>query len=71
MDLDRIDHVVFTVRDLSATCDFTFGDGRLALRCGGIPMVIWSRSPGTLTLRTKASGRDTSRRQICVKFGRP
>jgi len=44
MDLDRIDHVVFTVRDITATCDFytralgvaviTFGDGRRALQVG-------------------------------------
>ncbi len=44
MILDRIDHVVFTVRDLDATCAFyrrvlgvdvvTFGDGRKALVFG-------------------------------------
>ena len=44
MELDRIDHVVFTVHDIQATCDFytrtlgmevvTFGDGRKALRFG-------------------------------------
>ena len=44
MDLDRIDHVVFTVRDIEATCDFyvralgmevvSFGEGRKALRFG-------------------------------------
>jgi catechol 2,3-dioxygenase-like lactoylglutathione lyase family enzyme/ketosteroid isomerase-like protein len=43
--LDRLDHLVLTVRDLDATCDFyrralgmdvvTFGQGRLALRFGG------------------------------------
>jgi len=42
MDLERIDHVVFTVRDIAVTCDFyaralgvdtlTFGDGRRALQ---------------------------------------
>ena len=41
MTIDRIDHVVFTVRDLERTCEFyrralgadviTFGDGRKAL----------------------------------------
>ncbi len=44
MDLDRIDHVVFTVRDIAVTCDFyaralgvatvTFGDGRRAFQVG-------------------------------------
>jgi catechol 2,3-dioxygenase-like lactoylglutathione lyase family enzyme len=44
MDYDRIDHVVFTVRDITATCDFysralgvpaiTFDDGRRALQVG-------------------------------------
>jgi len=44
MNLDRIDHVVFTVRDIAATCDFyahalgvaaiTFDDGRRALQVG-------------------------------------
>lgn len=42
--IDRIDHVVLTVRDIDATCDFyrevlgmevvTFGEGRRALRFG-------------------------------------
>ena len=42
MMLDRLDHLVLTVRDPAATCDFyrrvlgmemvTFGQGRLALR---------------------------------------
>src|SRR5256886_2118900 len=44
MMLDRLDHLVLTVRDPAATCDFyrrvlgmemvTFGQGRLALRFG-------------------------------------
>ncbi len=44
MDLDRIDHVVFTVRDIAVTCDFyaralgvvaiTFDGGRRALQIG-------------------------------------
>lgn len=44
MTLDRLDHLVLTVRDPAATCDFyrrvlgmevvTFGQGRLALRFG-------------------------------------
>jgi catechol 2,3-dioxygenase-like lactoylglutathione lyase family enzyme len=44
IEIDRIDHVVLTVRSISATCDFyarvlgmevqTFGDGRKALRFG-------------------------------------
>ncbi|MDB5075376.1 MAG: glyoxalase/bleomycin resistance protein/dioxygenase family protein [Chloroflexi bacterium] len=44
MDLDRIDHVVFTVRDIAETCDFytralgmaviTFDNGRRALQVG-------------------------------------
>jgi catechol 2,3-dioxygenase-like lactoylglutathione lyase family enzyme len=44
MEFDRIDHVVFTVRDIAATCDFyvralglrvlTFDDGRRALQVG-------------------------------------
>jgi catechol 2,3-dioxygenase-like lactoylglutathione lyase family enzyme len=44
MDIDRIDHVVFTVRDIEATCDFyaralgvaaiTFDNGRRALQIG-------------------------------------
>ena len=44
MDIDRIDHVVMTVRDLAATCGFyarvlgmrvvSFGDGRTALAFG-------------------------------------
>jgi catechol 2,3-dioxygenase-like lactoylglutathione lyase family enzyme len=44
MDIDRIDHVVMTVRDIDATCDFytrvlgmrvvTFGEGRKALAFG-------------------------------------
>jgi catechol 2,3-dioxygenase-like lactoylglutathione lyase family enzyme len=44
MQIDRIDHVVLTVRDIAATCDFygrvlamevvTFGDGRKALQFG-------------------------------------
>ena len=44
MDFDGIDHVVFTVRDIAATCDFyaralglaavTFDDGRRALQVG-------------------------------------
>lgn len=44
MNIDRIDHVVMTVRDLDATCDFytrvlgmrvvTFGGGRKALAFG-------------------------------------
>jgi catechol 2,3-dioxygenase-like lactoylglutathione lyase family enzyme/ketosteroid isomerase-like protein len=44
MSIDRLDHLVLTVRDLDATCDFyrrvlgmdvvTFGAGRLALRFG-------------------------------------
>ncbi|WAL62678.1 VOC family protein [Thermocoleostomius sinensis] len=44
MNLDRLDHLVLTVRDLEATCDFyttvlgmtivTFGDNRKALQVG-------------------------------------
>jgi len=44
MRIERIDHVVLTVRDIGVTCDFysrvlgmevvTFGDGRRALKCG-------------------------------------
>ena len=44
MRIERIDHLVLTVKDLSATCEFyhkvlgmeviTFGDGRTALRFG-------------------------------------
>jgi len=44
MKIDRIDHVVLTVKDISATCDFyskvlgmevvTFGEGRKALAFG-------------------------------------
>lgn len=44
MKLERLDHLVLTVRDLKATCQFygdilgmeviTFGNGRLALRFG-------------------------------------
>lgn len=44
MKIDRIDHIVLTVRDIAATCDFysrvlgmevvTFGGGRKALRFG-------------------------------------
>src|SRR5262249_31178827 len=44
MKIDSIDHVVFTVKDISATCDFyskvlgmeivTFGEGRKALAFG-------------------------------------
>ncbi len=44
MQIDRIDHVVLTVRDIEATCDFymsvlgmqvvTFGNGRKALQFG-------------------------------------
>ncbi len=44
MKIDRIDHVVFTVKDIEATCDFyskvlgmeivTFGQGRKALAFG-------------------------------------
>ncbi len=44
MDFDAIDHVVFTVRDITVTCDFyaralgvpviTFDDGRRALQVG-------------------------------------
>jgi len=44
IELDRIDHVVFTVRDVEATCAWysrvlgtnvvTFGDGRKALQVG-------------------------------------
>jgi len=44
MNIDRIDHVVMTVRDIDATCDFytrvlgmrvvTFGEGRKALAFG-------------------------------------
>lgn len=44
MPIDRLDHLVLTVRDLQATCDFyarvlgmeiiTFGEGRKALRFG-------------------------------------
>jgi catechol 2,3-dioxygenase-like lactoylglutathione lyase family enzyme len=44
MHIDRIDHLVMTVRDLQVTCDFyarvlgleiiTFGEGRKALGCG-------------------------------------
>ena len=44
MEFDRIDHVVFTVRDIAATCDFyaralglrvlSFDDGRRALQVG-------------------------------------
>ncbi len=44
MQLQRIDHVVFTVRDIDRTCDFytrvlgmevvIFGEGRKALQCG-------------------------------------
>lgn len=44
MELDRIDHVVFTVRDIATTCDF-YGrvlgmeavtvEGRTALHFGG------------------------------------
>src|SRR5213592_366409 len=44
MRLDRLDHLVLTVRDPAATCDFyrrvlgmevvTFGQGRVALRFG-------------------------------------
>jgi catechol 2,3-dioxygenase-like lactoylglutathione lyase family enzyme len=44
MKIDRIDHVVFTVRDIEATCNFysrvlgmeavTFGPGRMALQFG-------------------------------------
>jgi catechol 2,3-dioxygenase-like lactoylglutathione lyase family enzyme len=46
MEFDRIDHVVFTVRDIAATCDFyaralglrvlTFDDGRRALQVGAV-----------------------------------
>jgi catechol 2,3-dioxygenase-like lactoylglutathione lyase family enzyme len=45
MKIDRIDHIVLTVRDMEKTCDFfssvlgmkvvTFRDGRKALRFGG------------------------------------
>jgi len=44
IEIDRIDHVVLTVRDIEATCAFyrhvlgmtaeTFGEGRVALRFG-------------------------------------
>src|ERR671934_3120423 len=44
MEFERIDHVVFTVRDIAATCDFyaralglrvlTYDDGRRALQVG-------------------------------------
>lgn len=44
LELDRIDHVIFTVRDVEATCTWyvrvlgtevlTFGDGRKALQVG-------------------------------------
>ena len=44
MDIDRIDHIVFTVRDIERSCDFyarvlgvevvAFGDGRRALQLG-------------------------------------
>lgn len=44
MDIDRIDHIVFTVRDIEATCEFythvlgmkaiAFGDARRALQFG-------------------------------------
>jgi catechol 2,3-dioxygenase-like lactoylglutathione lyase family enzyme len=44
MQIDRIDHLVLTVHDIAATCDFysrvlgmrvvTFGDGRKALQFG-------------------------------------
>jgi catechol 2,3-dioxygenase-like lactoylglutathione lyase family enzyme len=44
MNIDRLDHLVLTVRDINATCDFfsrvlgmeviTFADGRKALRFG-------------------------------------
>jgi catechol 2,3-dioxygenase-like lactoylglutathione lyase family enzyme len=44
VQLDRLDHLVLTVRDIAATCDFyervlgmavdTFGEGRKALRFG-------------------------------------
>jgi len=44
MDIDRIDHIVFTVRDIERSCDFyarvlgvevvAFGDGRRALQFG-------------------------------------
>nr|WP_019364115.1 VOC family protein [Pseudomonas luteola] len=44
MQIDRIDHLVLTVRNLERTCDFytrvlgmdviTFGEGRKALACG-------------------------------------
>ncbi len=45
MRIDRIDHLVLTVQDIDKTYDFygrvlgmkivTFGDGRIALQCGG------------------------------------
>lgn len=44
MDIDRIDHFVLTVKDVTATCDFyeralgmrreVFGEGRVALKFG-------------------------------------
>jgi catechol 2,3-dioxygenase-like lactoylglutathione lyase family enzyme len=44
MQIERIDHIVFTVRDIEATCEFyervlgmeavSFGEGRMALQFG-------------------------------------
>ena len=71
MNIDRIDHVVMTVRDIDATCDFyarvlgmrvvTFAGGRKALAFGRAEDQPASRGP-----RIRAEGRAPD-----ARLGRP
>ena len=66
MKVDSIDHVVFTVKDINATCEFyakvlgmeitTFGEGRKALSFGSQKINLQQVGRGTLVAENPTSG---------------
>ena len=66
MKIDSIDHVVFTVKDIDATCAFytkvlgmevvTFGEGRKALSFGSQKINLQQVGRGTLVAEKPTSG---------------